>query len=328
MTTSLLAIGILVCFSAFFSASETALFSLSRVQLHNLSETKRRAAHMLVEALREPRKILITILLGNELINVSISVFSATLIARTFTRGPIVETLLAVAIVTPLVLLLGEIVPKNLALRYASRYSLFAIIPLKIFSTVARPVRAALTAIADVFIRLLGGEITDRPMIMEQEYRHLVDMGQREGAIIEEERELIHNIFEFSDKVVASIMTPVERTFSLPVDIPYEEMLDRLKENRYSRVPFYEGSPNNVVGILHLRDIFAFDHKRQAGGEQDFRSILIEPIFVKPTDRLEELLYNFQKRRVHMAIVKNPDGFVAGVVTMDDVLEDLFGELE
>jgi len=123
-------------------------------------------------------------------------------------------------------------------------------------------------------------------------------------------------------------MTPVERTFSLPIDMPYEEMLSRLEKDRFSRVPFYDRSPNNIVGILHLRDIFAFDRERQAGGEQDIRSILIEPIFVKPDDRLEKLLYNFQKRRVHMAIVKNPDGTVAGIVTMDDVLEDLFGELK
>lgn len=328
MMSMVLLIALLLCVSAFFSASETALFSLSRTELHAMGESDRRTAHMIVESLRNPRSILITILLGNELTNVSISIIGAALIARTFSVGAVAETLVAVAFITPAVLIIGEIIPKNLALRFATHYALFAIMPLKFFSAVTRPVRTVLTAMADAFIRLLGGRVTDRPMIMEHEYRQLVDLGRREGAIIETERELIHNIFEFTDKTVASIMTPADRLFSLPIDMDYEEMLKKLDENRYSRVPLYAGNPNNIVGILHLRDIFAFDHQRRAGGEQDIRSVLIDPIFVGPAERLEDLLHRFQKQRVHMAIVVHPDDTVAGVVTMDDVLEDLFGEIE
>jgi len=328
MTSSIALIFALLCCSAFFSASETAIFSLSHVQIHKMRETKRKTAHMLVEALKLPRQILITILLGNELVNVSLSIASASLISRTFNKGPLVETILSVLLVTPMVLVLGEIVPKNLALRYAPLYSHFAIGPLRIFSRITYPFRIVLTAVADVFIKLLGGSASDQPMIMEQEYRQLVDLGRREGVIIEEERELIHNIFEFTDKVVSSIMTPATEIFSLPISLEYDDILIRLKKERYSRVPFYEGSPNNIVGILHVRDLFAHDRKRKAGQEEDFGTLLRKPIFVTPNLKLEELLLEFQKKRMHMAIVMKPKGSVDGLVTMDDVLEDLFGEIE
>ncbi len=328
MAPFILLIGLLLILSGFFSASETAIFSLSHVQLHHMKETKKRPARMLTEALKRPRQILITILLGNELVNVSISIVSAALIAHTLRVGPLAETVVSVGVATPLVLILGEIVPKNLALRFAPSYSQFAIVPLKVFSSLVRPLRYALTSVADWFIRMMGGTVSERPMIMEQEYRHLVDLGRREGVIIEEEREIIHSIFEFSDKVVSSIMTPAERIFMLAVDTPYDEMLTRLKERLYSRVPIFAGTRNNIIGILHLRDLFAFDHRRRAGAEEDIRSILIEALFVEPDEKLENLLHQFQKQRVHMAVVRKDRGPIEGVVTMDDVLEDLFGEIE
>jgi CBS domain containing-hemolysin-like protein len=293
-----------------------------------MGETKRRTAHMLVEALKLPRQILITILLGNELINVSLSIVSAALISRTFAQGPIVETIISVALVTPMVLLLGEVVPQNLALRFAPLYSQIVILPLKVFSIITYPLRVVLTTVADLFIKLLGGSTTEQPMIMEQEYRHLIDLGKREGVIIEEEREIIHSIFEFTDKVVANIMTPANMIFTLPIDAPYEDILRKIKEARLSRVPFFAGEPNNIIGILHVRDLFAFDRRRRMGGAQDLNSILIKPLFVAPDQKLEELLRDFQQKRVHMAIVKEKEGPIRGVVTMDDVLEELFGEME
>jgi CBS domain containing-hemolysin-like protein len=283
---------------------------------------------MLVEALKLPRQILITILLGNELINVSLSIVSAALISRTFAKGPIMETIISVAIVTPMVLLLGEVVPKNLALRFAPLYSQIVIVPLRAFSIITYPFRVVLTAVADIFIKLMGGSTTEQPMIMEQEYRHLIDLGKQEGVIIEEEREIIHSIFEFTDKVVANIMTPATMIFALPIDAPYEEVLGKIKEARLSRIPFFAGEPNNIIGVLHVRDLFAFDRRRRMGGEQDLNSILIRPLFVSPNQKLEELLREFQQKRVHMAIVKEKEDPIRGVVTMDDVLEELFGEME
>lgn len=328
MTLLMFLIGILLVFSAFFSASETALFSLSPVQLHNLKERRHKRAQQLTAALKLPRTILITILLGNELVNVTISVAGAALIAQAFAASALTETLISICCITPLVLIFGEILPKNLALRYATHYAQFAIVPLRLFSTVVKPIRIVLTWFANSLVRLLGGEVSERPLIMEREYRRLVDIGRREGVLIEEERELIHNIFEFSEKVVASIMTPAEKILSLPTTMPYEEMLDKLKHRPFSRIPFYQDNRDNIVGILHVRDLFAFDHARRGGGEQNLTSVLLEPLFVMSDMKLEDLLKQFQQRRIHLAVVKDDDGPVLGIVTMDDVLEDLFGEIE
>jgi putative hemolysin len=319
---------ILLCCSAFFSGSETAIFSLSHVKVHELKESRHLAGRMLASALERPREILITILLGNELSNVSLSIVSAALIAHTFARGPVIETAISVALVTPLVLILGEIIPKNLALKFAPSYAQATIIPLKLFSTAVYPLRRALTAVANLFISLFGGKAPEHPIIMEQEYRKLVDLGRREGVIIEEEREIIHSIFEFSDKVVSSIMTPAEHIFSLPVEAPYETILDEIKSHRHSRVPFYAGDNNNIVGILHVRDLFAFDRKRSATGEGNIRTLLRTPLFATPNRKLEELLKDFQEKRIHMAVVRGAGDIVEGIVTMDDVLEDIFGEIE
>lgn len=328
MTFFILLIFVLLVLSAFFSASETALFSLSPVQLHHLKEHKHKRAQHIATALTKPRTILITILLGNELANVAIAITGTALVTLVFTVGTVAETFISIAIVTPLVLIFGEILPKNLALRYASTYAQIAIVPLRLFAHAVMPIRVVLTKVADVFVKLLGGKISERPLIMEREYRRLVDIGSREGVLMEEERELIHNVFEFSEKVVSSIMTPADRIMSLPADMPYADMLEKLKHKPFSRIPFYRDNSDNIVGILHVRDLFAFDHARRAGSERELSSMLREPLFVTLNLKLEDLLKQFRQRRMHMAIVKDDQGPVLGIVTMDDVLEDLFGEIE
>jgi putative hemolysin len=319
---------LLLVLSAFFSGSETALFSLSHVQLHHLKERKFKRAQQISTALQRPRRTLITILLGNELVNVAIAVAGAALVSRLFVVGTVAETLISIAIITPLVLIFGEVLPKNIALRYAPQYAHFAIVPLRLFSAVVRPIRVVLTWFANFLITLMGGRISERPLIMEREYRRLVDIGRREGVLIEEERELIHNVFEFSEKTVSSIMTPADKILSLPTTMPYEEILAKLRSKRFSRIPFHKGTRDNIAGILHVRDLFAFDHARRAGGEQELTTMLRDPLFVNPNLKLEDLLQRFRQRRMHMAIVKEKDGPLLGIVTMDDVLEDLFGEIE
>ncbi len=321
---------LLLAASAFFSGSETALFSLSKVQLHRFRELARASTSRLLEALRRPRDTLVTILLGNELVNVSISIVGAAFVSRVFERqGVEVQTLLAIAIITPLLLIFGEILPKNVALRYAPQLAPMLIMPLGIFHRAVSPLRYLLTGIADRIIRLFGGDpATGAPMIMEEEFRRLVDLGRKEGVIVEEEREIIHNVFEFSDKAAGDIMTPAERLFMLPIDLPYEALMEEVKSTQYSRVPFYEGERENVIGILHVRDLFSFEMKRRAGVMRELRDLLRPPLAVHQRLPLEELLREFQRVHMHMALVKDDGGRVRGVVTLDDVQMELFGEIE
>jgi len=319
---------VLLCCSAFFSGSETAIFSLSRLDIHKLRESKSSSARRLVAALKRPRQTIVTILLGNEFVNISISIVGAAIINRLFRSSVESETLIAVAVITPLVLIFGEIIPKNLSLRHATVFSQVMIWPLRVFHFVVAPLRIVLTWFADITVRIFGGSLDkSEPMVREEEYRRLVDIGKKEGAIDEEERELIHNVFEFTDKVAKDIMTPAEQIFTLPTDLPYELVIEEIRSTQYSRIPFHEGEALNIVGILHIRDILPIHTKKMAGEEIDLMDELIPALYVGRTTPLEKLLKEFQRTHVHMAIVKDGDS-VSGLVTMDDVLEELFGEIE
>ncbi len=317
-----------LCCSAFFSSSETALFSLSRIQLHAFRESASHTGQLIVQTLMKPRRILTTILLGNEFVNVSLSIVGATVVAHFSHQSFMVETLISVACITPIIILLGDIVPKNLAFRFAPQFAQFAITPLLFFAKIVAPLRMVLTWIADMCIHVFGGTLIERPMFMEQEYRQLIDLGRREGVIFEEERTLIHNIFEFSDKAVAAIMTPAEKMFALNIALSYEDMLNQLRPEGYSRIPFYEGTRDTIIGILHVRDLFAFDTRHRKGQTQSLREILRPPLFVEPDLKLEVLLREFQQKRMHMALVRKPGKPIEGIVTMHDALVNLFGEIE
>jgi len=329
MISDITIIFVLLCCSAFFSGSETAIFSLSRVEFHRLRESGTKSSRILIAALKKPRETIVTILLGNEFVNVSISIVAASLINRMFSSSVEAETIISVLIITPVVLIFGEILPKNLSLRHSRSVSQAVIWPLKIFHYVVGPLRVVLSAFADFIVGMFGGKSpSSGHSFMEADYRRLIDMGQREGAIDSEESEMIHNVFEFTDKVAADILTPVDRIFSLPVDVGYDRMIEEIRSTQFSRIPFYDGDKENIVGIFHVRDLMSVHSDKKSGRLADMRSRLHPALFASSKMPLEDLLKEFQRTQLHMAIVKDDSGKIAGLVTMDDLLEELFGEIE
>ena len=321
---------VLLSLSAFFSGSETAVFSLSRVAIHRMSHSTRHSAQKVVEHLRKPRDTLVTILFGNELVNLSISIVGASMVSRSIDADALQGTLLSVLIITPLVLVFGEIIPKNISIRHAPALSEVVIWPLHWFSVAIKPARVVLTAIADGFANLFGGEKKNSfaEMMMEDEFRKMIELGSREGVIIDEERELIHNVFEFSDKVVSEIMTQSGTVFALRVNQPYEGIMAALRSTQFSRMPVFDAYGERILGILHVRDLFPVLRGGALPPEGWIANHLREPLYVTKETSLEALLKGFQKTRVHMAIVLDADGKMAGLVTMADVLQELFGEME
>ncbi len=330
MSQLLFLLFILLLLSGFFSGSETAIFSLSKVAVHKMSNSSRRTAQKVVEQLRRPRDTLVTILFGNELVNLSISVVGASIISRATDAGVEGGTILSVLMVTPLVLLFGEIIPKNIAIRFSQTLSEVVIWPLHWFSEGIKPARIVLTSIADGFVSLFGGERKNAfaEMMMEDEFRNMVELGSREGVIPQEEREIIHNVFEFTDKVVSEIMTPFGRVFSLRVNQPFEDIMSALKSTQFSRMPVFDAYGERILGILHVRDLYRVLRKEDRPPEGWIAKHLREPLYVTKETSLEALLKGFQKARVHMAIVLGEDQKMAGLITMADVLEELFGEME
>ena len=302
---------------------------MSRTHVKRYQESKIWIVQRVGEYLEKPRELLVTLLLGNELCNVAISIVGAALVSQFFPGDSKIQMFIAIVTVTPIILVFGEIIPKNIALRLAPQLAPIAVALLRVFHVLVTPLRIILGKIADGFVRLFGGKPDQAdPMVMEEEFRRLVDLGKEEGVLIDEEHELIHNVFEFTNKVVREIMIPAEQLFMLSVDIDYQEMLEEIKATEFRRIPVYENDRNNIVGILHVRDLYAFDRRRLTEDDLDIKDILHRPLFIDQDAAIERLLRKIQRDRVHMAIVANRQREVLGIATLHDVLEELFGAIE
>lgn len=322
----IVAIIIMLLLSALFSCSETAFFSLTRAQLSKLKRSNKGYARQIIKVLKNPRETLITILLGNELVNVAIAIAVASAVYDVF--GPVswkVSTLVSILIAAPLILVFGEVVPKNIAVRFPMGLVPFLVVPIRIFYQIVLPVRFLLSKFADQMVIFFGGdpELVGS-MIMEEEFRQMVDLVRREGALEEGESELIHRIFELGNKKVGDIMTPVGEIFRLPLDYPLEKIVQEMREVQYSRVPVYRNQHDDIMGTLHSRDVFKLYRGRQRGHMQDVEEIVRPIHFVGEGMSIENLLSDFQKLKVHIAIVLDVGNHIVGLVTMDDIFGLLF----
>ena len=310
--------------SAFFSATETALFALRRVDLLKWRREGNRTAAVIEKMLERPSRLIATIFIGNEIVNVSISsLLAVLLIPLVPAHGEIV----ALAAGTLGILVLGDIAPKLIVWRRAKSFSLFAAGPFRLFSRAVAPVRWLVETLAEGILRLLGGGKVagKRRGLTEREFRALVDVGGENGFLDAGERKLIHNIFELTDQRAGEIMTPLADVFMVSVEIPRRELLGQAGKYRRSRIPVYRGTRQNVVGILYLKDMLRLG----ADGEEEAGlADLLKPPFVVPSSKtLPLLLQDFQRRKVHLALVVDEFGEVVGIVTLEDVLEELFGEI-
>ena len=248
---------LLVC-SAFFSGSETAFMSLSELQLSTFKSSKRRGDR-LISALRDkPQDLLITVLLGNELTNIALSIVSASIFSRLFDHLTIAQqALYSSAFVIPLLLVCGEITPKTLASYASARFAGGVVYPLSAFAWLTTPLRSILHRIAHAIVKLLSkGESDPETGLDEQGFRALVDASAREGEVEREEQELIHNAFHFGDLTVADVMRPWHVVFSLDADLTLGEALDRVSTQAYSRIPVIQNE--HVLGLLYAKDLLAY----------------------------------------------------------------------
>ncbi|MBI5575377.1 MAG: HlyC/CorC family transporter [Deltaproteobacteria bacterium] len=310
--------------SAFFSSVETAFFALRRVDFLKWKEEGNRRAGAIEKMLEAPGKLIATIFIGNEIANVAISTLIAAFLIRQF---PAHGEVLALFLGTAGILILGDIAPKCIAWPRAKSWSLLAVRPFGVFSRIVSPVRYLLENAASAILRLFGGGTLagDRPGLSEREFRALVDVGEETGTIDPGEKELIHNIFELTEQRAGEIMTPFADVFMVPVSLPYPELLAQFRRYRRSRIPVYEGERRNVTGVLHFKELL----KSMGEGKEevDWRTLVKPPLVVPASKKLPYLLRDFQKLKVHLALVVDEFGELEGIVTLEDVLEELFGDI-
>ncbi len=319
---NLIALIFLLILSAFFSGSETALVSLSKGRAEGLVRDKRRGAQALYALKSDPQRMLIVILIGNNLVNISASAI-ATLVATRWLGS--VGPGLAVGVLTVLVLVFGEITPKSLATRYAERISLIVAPVILLMLKAVGPIITVFQKITDVMGNATGVGDED-PLVTESELISMIGYGEEEGTIEKSERTLIERAFAFTDLVVEDVMTPRHRVFSLDGRRNLKELLPDLINTPFSRIPLHAEDPDEILKILHLRDLLQVVTDKSMG-DQSLSNLAREPSFVPDTQSVNETITAFRREQQHLAIVVDEHGTMQGVVTLEDLLEELVGEI-
>ena len=316
----LLLISILLVCSAFFSGSEAALFSLNTVQIERLRERGGVVGRIIAAMLQRPTNLIITFLVGNEIVNVALAVTATSLALLLYGEG---GEYMAIVATTIVLLLCGEVTPKSLAVRYPERVSRLVAWPIQAFAYTITPLRWGLRKLVDAVM----GAHAERPiaLITTEEFKTLVEISEDEGIIDQRERHLIQRVFEFAGHRVSQIMTPRTDIFALEVSEALATALPKIKDNRFSRIPVYEGTIDQIIGILYAKDLLPYSRHPEL--EVKLRDLLHPVFFVPESKRIDDLLREFQRNKVHMAIVVDEYGGVSGLVTMEDALEELVGEI-
>jgi CBS domain containing-hemolysin-like protein len=310
-----------VAISGFCSGSEVALFSLRRIEREQLARSESRLDRRILLLLERPRRLIATVLVGNETFNSLLAVIALSLVARHCTfESPWACAALALAITLPLVVLLSEVTAKTLAAKAGLTWAHVCVYPLSAFAVLITPLRLVVNFASELLLRPLGESARTRPQrdLSEQEFRNLVDAGSAQGQVDARERRLIHRVFEFSDKNVGQVMTPREKIFALSYELPMQRLSKEVAARGFSRVPIYQKSLDNIRGIVHAKDLVRAPTK-------PLGAVLHEPLFVPRTTPIKRLFLTFKQKKVHMAIVVSEYGKVLGLVTMDDLLAQIFG---
>ncbi len=317
-------LAILLGFSAFFAACEAAFFSLNQAQLASIKETRGRGGQLINFLLEKPRELLITIYIGNELVNIAISALATSIALKLF--GDI-GLAIAIGVGTFLILLFGEIVPKSLSLNFAEKFALFAARPLNLFYRLVLPIQKLFTRLAETIMSWIGVLPKNKDeRISDEEFTSMVKLGKKEGVIDPEESELIHNVMEFGEKTIADVMTPKVDMFTLNANDTMKEILPKILENFYSRVPVYDENREAILGILLTKALNR--HRQQTKDKFNLKGILQPAISVPENRKIKDMLQDFKKMKRHMAIALDEFGSVTGLVTLEDILEELVGEID
>ncbi|HPC08945.1 MAG TPA: hemolysin family protein [Smithella sp.] len=315
---------LLFMLSGFFSSSEAALLSLRDLHLHKMQQNNYPFFNYVVKLLSNQRRLLITIVTSNEVVNVSISILAASFfIGLLGSSGQWVS----IVFTTVVLLFVGEAIPKTFGVTYPMQISSLVSPILMAVSRIESPVVSALEKVSGLFLRCYGvNKSEESEVIMEHEFKTLVDVGSLEGVVNEAQKELINKIFELGDRPVTDIMVPRVDMFCLPLDMPVGDMLQSVAAARQERVPVYREDRDDIVGILFARDLLnnVWRGRLQTG----IFNLLARPFFVPEQKTINGLLHDFQKNFIQIAIVVDEYGGVSGMITLEHILEHLFEETE
>lgn len=337
MITSIIILIILILINAFFAAAEIAFISLNDAKIEMQAKNGNKKAKTIQNMLKNPSKFLATIQIGVTLAGFLSSAFASDAFADKL--APILNSLLpsisqatwrsvSIIIITIILsyftLVFGELVPKRLAMKYYEKISFGSIGVIKMVSLITAPFVKFLTFSTNIISKIFGVTGEEEEEVTEEEIRMMIDVGEEKGTIEEQEKEMINNVFEFNDKVVSEIMIHRNKIFALDMNLSISEVIEKLSEDtRYSRIPVYDETIDNIKGIVYIKDILLSTKNKNS----KIKNLVKEAYFVSETKMVNELFQELRKSKKQIAIVLDEYGGTAGMVTMEDILEEIVGEI-
>ena len=313
---------VLLALSSFFSSSETALTTVNKIRMRTLSENGDKKAERVLHITNDSGKMLSAILIGNNIVNLSASSIATSLAIRYFGS---VGAGIATGILTILILIFGEVTPKTMATLEADRLALKCAGAIEVIMFILTPAIFVINRLSMGVLLLLHIDPNASSKLMtEEELRTIVDVGQESGVIEHEERNMIHNVFDFGDSEAKEVMIPrIDMTF-VQADSTYDELIDIFREDKFTRLPVYEESTDNVIGIINMKDLLLYDNDKEHFSIRDF---LREPYFTFEHKNTADLFIEMRQSSISLAIVLDEYGVTAGLITLEDLLEEIVGEI-
>ena len=317
----LLILILLIGLSAFFSSAETALTTVNKIRIRNLAEAGDKSAVTLTKVLEDQGKMLSAILVGNNVVNLTASSMSTTLAMNIWSNKAVG---IATGVLTLVILVFGEISPKTISTLYSEKISLKYAKIIYLFMTVMTPVIYAVNVLSSGFLRLVHVDPNRKQeAITEDELRTIVEVSHEEGVIESEEKKIINNVFDFGDSVAKDIMVPRIDMAMVEVGATYDELIDIFREEKYTRMPVYEETTDNVIGIINMKDVLLIDRNE----EFHVRDLLREQLYTYEYKNTAELMVEMRQTSNNMIIVLDEYGATAGMITLEDLLEEIVGEI-
>ncbi|MGV3026383.1 HlyC/CorC family transporter [Clostridium thermobutyricum] len=317
---------VLLILSGFFSMSETALMALSKIRIRHLVEEGVKGAKLVEKLTENPNKLLGGILIGNNIVNIGASSIATSLAVRIFGADSDIAIAISTGVMTVLVLIFGEITPKSIAKQKSEQVALKVSKPIQFCVGVFKPFVIIFTTISSIFIKILGADPkATEPFITEEELKTMVGVSEEEGVLEDVEKEMIFNVFDFADSQVKDVMIQRVDVTAIDINDDYKEILRVIKEEQFSRIPVYDDSIDNIIGVLNVKDLIIAGERK---GEFKVKDYMREAFFTFEFKKITELFNEMKKTRNHLAIVLDEYGGTVGIVTIEDLIEEIVGDIE
>lgn len=308
---------LLISLSSFFAAAEMAFVSVNRIKVKRKSKSGEKSAIILEELLQKPGDVVSAIVICNNLVNITASILAGAVAAFLFGNIGIGIT---TAIMTIIVVVFGEATPKAYGI-HNEKFAFKVAKYLKFFTIIFSPASRGLSAISNVFLRILGKEVSKRALVTEDEIKIMLDIGVQDGTIKKDEKQMVNEIFDFDNTETKEVFIPLNKVFFIDENGSLRKLKKRAVETGHSRFPVYKKDKYDIVGIVHVKDALLKDENLKV------KDIMKNVFFVKQQMKADDVLRKMQKKKAHMAIVKSRGGKIIGIVTLEDLIEEVFGEI-